>query len=261
MSSFDELLEETKKHLANSTQNWLLGSGISFDAKIPLKDGLIKYVEWELEGNHKSLYGLIKNSLKDNSHIEHVLSQIGDYIALLDRTKDSKLKINDNFLEKETIEALYKNIVKLIVSAIRFGFVKNETDIDSSEVGTFDSPIVEIDGHLKFVRSLFKNNFADKERRLCLNFFTTNYDTLLEDAMSMEAGSFIDGFGSGGVSRWSEDLFSSNAKSLPRIFKLHGSVDWQRRGSDHLFRVRPGAKYFQNIEETLIYPHIELHAQ
>src|SRR5690606_29959946 len=38
------------------------------------------------------------------------------------------------------------------------------------------------------------------------------------------------------------------------IYKLHGSVDWQRNENGILFKVRYGANYLKNESEIMIYP-------
>ncbi|MDB5073180.1 MAG: hypothetical protein JWM87_4291 [Candidatus Eremiobacteraeota bacterium] len=60
-----------------------------------------------------------------------------------------------------------------------------------------------------------------------LNIVTLNHDTLVEQFLSSNDVSFIDGFGErDGDVRWHDDSVYETAHSRVRLFKLHGSVDW-----------------------------------
>ncbi|HCC81925.1 MAG TPA: SIR2 family protein, partial [Methylophaga sp.] len=87
-----DLLDQLDNLLAASNQSWLFGAGISLDAGIPLMWPLTERVfakaKTEGEPNDFSILELIKNQLSDNSHIEHILSQLGDHRAIADRSKD-----------------------------------------------------------------------------------------------------------------------------------------------------------------------------
>ncbi|WP_258179726.1 hypothetical protein [Photobacterium iliopiscarium] len=89
-----ELFSQIEEHLKCSEQNWLMGAGISFDAKLPLMYPLTDKVKKDLEGQHEQLYNDIIvpliEELPTECHIEHVLSHIGDYAALAERTKEKK---------------------------------------------------------------------------------------------------------------------------------------------------------------------------
>ncbi len=52
-------------------------------------------------------------------------------------------------------------------------------------IGTIDKPIVEIGYHRQFLKKLL-NTMANLENRSKINFFTINYDTLIEDSLALE---------------------------------------------------------------------------
>ena len=78
-----DLLEQLDRHLASPNLAWLLGAGISVDAGIPLMHPLTERVRSLLsESAHKELLETVWQMLPEYSHIEHLLSNIADYIAL-----------------------------------------------------------------------------------------------------------------------------------------------------------------------------------
>jgi hypothetical protein len=60
-----------------------------------------------------------------------------------------------------------------------------------------------------------------------LNIITLNHDTLVEQFLSANKVSSVDGFGvqDGGV-RWFDDNVYESAEARVRLFKLHGSINW-----------------------------------
>lgn len=95
--SDNESFLQVEEHLKCSEQSWLLGAGISFDAKLPLMYPLTNKVKKDVEASHKNLYDNIVTplfqELPDQCHIEHVLSHLGDYAALAERNKEKKTVI------------------------------------------------------------------------------------------------------------------------------------------------------------------------
>ncbi|WP_208625417.1 hypothetical protein [Salinicola salarius] len=93
----DELFLQVEEHLKCSEQSWLLGAGISFDAKLPLMYPLTNKVQKDIKASHKKLYDDIITplfeELPEQCHIEHVLSHLGDYAALAERNKEKKTVI------------------------------------------------------------------------------------------------------------------------------------------------------------------------
>lgn len=79
----EELFSQIEEHLKCSEQSWLMGAGISFDAKLPLMYPLTNKVKKDIESTHNKIYDEIITplfeELPENCHIEHVLSHLGDY--------------------------------------------------------------------------------------------------------------------------------------------------------------------------------------
>jgi hypothetical protein len=71
-----------------------------------------------------------------------------------------------------------------------------------------------------------------------LNIVTLNHDTLVEQTLSENGVSAVDGFGPpDGDIRWHDDVLYDSIDAKVRLFKLHGSVNWysfQSAGSSRL---------------------------
>lgn len=255
MNDFKDKLEEVNKLIDLPGRNWLFGAGISFNANIPLMVGLTEQVSAALEKIPKMIesYQAIKQQFKnpDDIHIEHILSHIGDLIALIERTEQSQLEINNHIYIKQDFIELYGEIIKEITEIVRYGFC--ESNGRGRGRGSVANPRVKIDGHLKFVKALFES-VNDQAKRSTINFFTTNYDTLLEDALALNEKKVVDGFEGGAIAYWNPMVFGQRKSDEYSVFKLHGSVDWQKDDSNSLYRTRYGTTYLESSSNTMIYP-------
>lgn len=92
MSTVDDgYLQQLDEFLSRPNQMWLLGAGVSCDAGIPLMNALTHRV-MELAGSsHKPLLDALLAELPANTHIEHLLSQLGDYTTLGKRSSSGKV--------------------------------------------------------------------------------------------------------------------------------------------------------------------------
>jgi hypothetical protein len=85
-----------------------------------------------------------------------------------------------------------------------------------------------------------------------VEIFTPNYDLLLEEGFEHYKVPFFDGFV--GAREPFFDLAAMEHDAVPprwtRVWKLHGSINWVRRGDDSLFRCFPVKKG----QQLLIYP-------
>ena len=237
----------------SSRQNWLFGAGISCDANIPLMYPLTDKVFNDLSGRSKILFEKIRLELKDKPkpHVEHVLSHLGDLIAISERLKNEALIISSEEFVLEEMTQCYKDVISSIVQTIRFGY-----NSSSAETGSISNPIIIIDHHLTFIEALFSNR-SNLESRSIINFFTTNYDTLLEDALSIKKHYVIDGFDGSAIGYWNGDKSFEEQPSSSnkfKIYKLHGSVDWYNDLKYGLIRCRYGVNYLKDVDNVLIYP-------
>ena len=255
MEDFEDQLENLKQHILDaSRQNWLFGAGISFDAKIPLMypltDRVIQIIDESDNESDKAILTSLKKDLAKDSHIEHYLSHLGDLIAIAERSKDKVATLNENKHSVDELNNSHVGIVKAIGKTVRYGYKSD------AEIGTAEKPIIEIEHHLNFVDALFSNK-SNLERRSKITFFTTNYDTLLEDALALYKKEVIDGFSGGAIGFWNptkEFLKNIDDSSMYFLYKLHGSIDWHSDENKELVRVRYGTKYLSDTANIMIYP-------
>jgi len=262
MEEFDSRLENLKQLLSSqSRQNWLFGAGISFGSKIPLMYQLTSRVEEIVEKDSgetaNEILASLKEDLADDCHVEHYLSHLGDLLAIADRSKGQSAYIGANCYTSEQLRELYLEIIKAIGGIVRYGYVKaNDKHGIEEEIGDANNPIVEIEPHLKFVEALLFSK-SNLEQRSKTTFFTTNYDTLLEDALALHKKVVCDGFSGGAVGFWNAEKEFSNAaidSNTYHLYKLHGSIDWHRDDELGLVRARYGTKYLSNPANIMIYP-------
>ena len=89
-----------------------------------------------------------------------------------------------------------------------------------------------------------------------MHFFTTNYDTLLEDAIALGRYPCWDGF-SGGAVAFREHRFGRAVPSdglRAKVIKLHGSIDWVMGEDGDVWRVRSTDKYPSRKGRVYIHP-------
>jgi hypothetical protein len=262
MEEFNNTLENLKQLLySQSRQSWLFGAGISFGSKIPLMYPLTARVEKLIEdtsGNdEKSILASLKSDLNADCHVEHYLSHLGDLLAIAERSKDKTAYIGGSGYSVQKLKNLYLEIIKAIGGIVRYGYVAENSDNKIvEEIGKAESPIVEIDPHYQFIEALLLSQ-SNLERRSKTTFFTTNYDTLLEDALALHKKVVCDGFSGGAVGFWNagkEFSKASQDSSVYQLYKLHGSIDWHSDEKLGLVRARYGTKYLSNPANIMIYP-------
>lgn len=256
----EELFSQVEEHLKSTEQSWLMGAGISFDAKLPLMYPLTNKVKKDVEKNNKKIFdeiiSPIFNELPEYSHIEHALSHLGDYVALAERNKGKIIRINESEVELAKLEEAHINIIESISNVIRYGYVEDE-DGNTVEEGEASKPIVNIEAHLEFIDTLFNHASAGvHERRKTVNIFTINYDTLLEDALALNKVPYWDGFAGGAVAhrthRYGEPAPSFGQRA--NLIKMHGSIDWFLCDKGYVWRVRENDLYPKVDRRVLIYP-------
>lgn len=256
----EELFGQLDEHLKCNELNWLLGAGISYDAKLPLMYPLTNKVKSDFQAKHTELYASVFNpllaELPTDCHVEHLLSHLGDYAALAERHKDKKTSIAGEEVELATLQEVHSLIINCISDVIRGGYVEN-ADGSVLEEGTPVNPIVCIKAHLEFIDILFNHTSAGiYERRKAANIFTTNYDTLLEDALALNRVPYWDGFSGGAVAyrtlSYGDSIPSSGFRA--NLLKIHGSIDWYLCDKGYVWRVRDADQYPKKENRVLIYP-------
>ena len=208
----------------------MFGAGISKDANIPLMAALTNRV-FKIAAENGDPFIRVLNEVKDElpegAHIEHILSHLGDFATLAERSKNKGVKVGSANLELSKLRHLHAEVLKWISETIRWGYVEEKGEA-SEQIGTRDRPIVRVDAHMNFVSAIFNRSQAGvEERRGAVRFFTTNYDTLLEDALALSRVTYWDGFLGGAIAfrnyRYGDNEPNSGFKA--HVIKLHGSID------------------------------------
>lgn len=259
-SEFDAAVEDLTSHLTSERQAWLFGAGISCRSGLPLMYPLTELVAAnyaDTRATHHSLFTSLRSSLPDVAHIEHVLSQLGDYVALAERSKDQKIAIDGSDYEVETLRALHGGIRDAIRDVIRRGYLPGEDD-DPPTIAEEGKHVVKVEHHRNFLRTLFAARDKVGRPLRPVHFFTLNYDTLLEDALALERISFADGFSGGAMAYWApETAYAQNGaggRVAAHLIKLHGSIDWHAESNGSVIRCREGCGYPERAGNVLIYP-------
>lgn len=255
-----DLFSQVEEHLKCTQQNWLMGAGISFDAKLPLMYPLTNKVKKDLKAENQEIFDKIVaplfTELPQECHIEHILSHLGDYAALAERSKDKKTCIIGAEVKLDELQEAHRLILDSISNVIRSGYVEDDAG-NTTEQGTITVPIVEIDSHLEFIDTLFNHAGAGiYERRKSVNIFTTNYDTLLEDALALNKIPYWDGFSGGAVAHRTQRYGESvpDVGQRANLIKMHGSIDWFLCEKGYVWRVRDNDRYPKADRRVLIYP-------
>lgn len=253
MGLFDDTQEELFKHLCCDNTFWLFGAGISAEANIPLMRGLTDLIEKKLASNPdvNKIYNMLISDMPSTYHIEHALSQIVDFLAIAERTTTKSIEIKGLSVTESSLKILYDEIISHIGDIVKYGYMPEDPVAGTSErYGTISSPLVDIKNHRDFVKAMIDNK-SNMFSRSSIYVFTSNYDTLIEDAFALEHISVSDGFTGTAIGYWDP---SFNDTSHVNVVKLHGSVDWVKHPTDGLFRIRYGVKYPSSASIVLIYP-------
>ncbi len=251
-------LKQLDELLATSNLSWLFGAGISVAAGVPLMGSLTTRVLAMADEDEatKRVLEATKALLPPDSHIEHILSHLCDYVALAERSTTREVSIGTTKSSSDTLRKLHAQVLEWIATTVRWGYVP--TDGTTPErVGSRKEPIVSIQDHKRFMQALFHRTHAGiSERRSPVKFFTTNYDTLLEDALSLTCHSYWDGVAGGAVGYRNFQYGEHQPKSGfdANVIKLHGSIDWRLGEDDRVWRVRDGDCYPETSTRVLIYP-------
>tara|TARA_R110002074_G_scaffold395587_2_gene584140 strand:- start:1788 stop:3008 length:1221 start_codon:yes stop_codon:yes gene_type:complete len=270
-----DIAEQFEKHLNSPKQTWLLGAGVSFPANIPLMYPLTTRVLELTKTKHFAkdaeallVLDFITDDCGRNSHIEHHLTHLGDLISIAERSHTGGITIAGKQIAKEKLSEVHLALIGEIASTVRWGFKAAQTNAagvvtQDAQIGTDGKPIVDISGHQRFVDAIFGANRAGLDFvRTPVEFFTTNYDTLIEDALALAGIEFQDGFTGGGVGFWNMRNYTANSGTRAIVSKLHGSIDWYRShsGNSNLLRVRHGDTYPGPGGTVMIYPQATKYA-
>ena len=264
-----DIAVQFEKHLNSPKQTWLLGAGISFGANIPLMTPLTERVLHVARMNRmnedeeaKRVIDFIETDVDEGANIEEFLTHLGDFISMASRARSGSIMIDNQSVPKDTLIRIHSTLLEIISDTVRWGYSApvvgdNGKIIKDELIGEPENTIVVIDEHLAFINAVFHATRAGLEDiRSPVEFFTTNYDTLLEDALALSQISYQDGFAGGGVAFWKKGAFETQSSTQAIVTKLHGSIDWYHPPEDtsRLFRVRNADKYPDDGGTVMIYP-------
>jgi hypothetical protein len=257
MDDGNDLLVQLEQHLMAPSQAWLLGAGVSRNAGVPLMAALTARVRAKAEGApHKVVLDALFAELPADAHVEHLLSHLGDYATLAERAKLEAVGIGGKSVKLDALKSAHAEVVRAIAETVRWGY-RAAQDGMPEEIGKPGTSIVRIDSHKAFIQALFKTAQAGlQERRGPLRLFTTNYDTLLEDALALCSVPYWDGFCGGAVAfrNFSFGEPEPTAGHRAHLVKLHGSIDWHLGEDGRVWRVRDGDQYPATASRVLIHP-------
>lgn len=242
----DQVVELTNL-LSQSRRAFVIGAGCSKCAGLPLMKELTQKVLDSLEKEKEGKAYAVLNGLQKNFDgssgctIEDYMSELVDHIAIAERrnlrsaTAVSASIDSANYSPEDLAKAL-DEIKNSIAKVIR------QTE-------------AEISVHRNFVNTIHKKLQSGKAGPPTqVDYYTLNYDTLFEDALSLERISVADGF-KGGATGWWDTCAYEDVAAQARILKLHGSIDWCLLENDVLpRRVREGLTVDGIREHILIWP-------
>ncbi|WP_316859492.1 SIR2 family protein [uncultured Cohaesibacter sp.] len=262
-----DIAEQFEKAIRTPKQTWLLAAGASFMSNIPLMYPLTRRVLalartefFKDEDELLSVINFIAGDIEKEAHIEVFLTHLADLISMSTRSRDHTVQLGGEKVSFDTLTQLHHGLLEIISDTIRWGYRENwneKGELEDPDVGNSENPIVTVKHHLSFVRAVFGQSRAGLEAlRGPVEFFTTNYDTLIEDALALCGIPYDDGFSGGGVAFWAGYGRDTSRASKARIIKLHGSIDWvaPKEGASRLLRVRHHDTYPAPKNQVVIYP-------
>lgn len=215
---------------------FLLGAGASADADIPVSGEMTKEIEeffnkekkeWE---EYRELYYLVKSGVNFSYGIRGKNSKFNVEILLNEL----------NEIEKKEMHPLYPFIGSW---SVRFNEVMRD---NFSIIGKLKKKILNELKNWVNPRNFKKSSYYKKlsdlkgEMGFPLRIFTLNYDLLVEKNLNSNI-TIQRGFNDS--REWDYKLFLTDKKPDIYLYKLHGSIDWERDKDTNI------VKYVDNIPE------------
>lgn len=269
MTDAADIAEQFEKHMNSPKQTWLLGAGVSFLSNIPLMYPLteralevVRTNEFANDEDAQRIIAYVQNDVVEGANIEEILTHLADFISMAERSRTGSVSMDGEHVTKEKLVFVHLTLLRTISEIVRWGYrppVNGEGGevIEEALVGTKGNGIATVDEHRNFIQAIFDSGRAGLEMlRTPVEFFTTNYDTLLEDALALHQIDYQDGFSGGGVGFWASRNYEPLDTTRALVTKLHGSVDWYRpeEAPSPLLRVRAGDIYPGAGGAVMIYP-------
>jgi hypothetical protein len=243
-SKYAQPIEELTSLLSQNKQAFLLGAGCGKCAGLPLMEELTQKVLDAIPKNenaHAILEGLVGQFAESKgSTIEDYMSELVDLISIAERRAMRSAKTTNVSIATKSYSA----------DDLKSALTKIKQEIEKAIIGCKH----KIHNHRQFIRAVHNLQSGKTGSGRPVDYFTLNYDTLLEDALSLEKVPLADGFNGGVTGWWDADAYNSD-KAMARVFKIHGSTDWCLLDDDVLpRRIRHDLKDDNGKEPVLIWP-------
>lgn len=243
--TFAEPLAQLTTLLSQSRRAFLIGAGCSKCAGLPLMDELTSAVLRILPETGKAravLTGVQSHfSGAKGCTIEDYMSELVDFLAVADRRS-------------------FRSATNAMVPIGTHQYATSEltdslTEIKNAIAHVIKERAKEVSVHRDFVRTVHRVLQSGKAGpSFPTEYFVLNYDTLVEDSLSLERIPLADGMNGGATGWWDAGAYDDGAAQA-RVFKVHGSIDWCLWGNDVLpRRVRHGLNAEAPGEPVLIWP-------
>jgi len=209
-------LRELEGLLSECRVAMLFGAGCSKCAGLPLMDELTSIVQKSLAVPSRDVLAAVITGFNGAPRctIEDYMSEIVDHVAIAERRKlrdpsSSGVTIDGKVFTSETLGSALDDVKREIAKAI---------------VNPSDNCTIAV--HRAFIRTLQGTFRAGRSSTFKhpIDYFTLNYDTLIEDALSLERIPTVDGFQGGATGWWDVDQYRDTSAEA-RVYKLHGSID------------------------------------
>lgn len=237
-------VEKIKELISNTNLAFLLGAGCSKCAGLPLMPELTQNIcdcnDFSKDTTEILLFLREKYKKSSKSNIEDFISELIDYLSIIERrpSKDGdvkKIKVDEKEFTENQISVALIEIKNKIASCIEGK--------------------ISIAVHEQFINHIHKSLQKGKQREnFKIDYYILNYDTLIEDALSLEQVRYTDGFLGGATGWWDPESLKKNEDCV-RVLKIHGSIDWCLF-KDEIYprRVRKSVLFDDPIEKVMIWP-------
>lgn len=241
---FSDAVKQLELLLTHSRRAFLLGAGCSFCAGLPLMRNLTEDVlkSQELSRSTRAVLASLVQQFEGSTvaTIEDYMSELIDLLSIAERRSYCGANICNVRLKRTnySVDKL-QNALSEIKAAIAHCIEnKNPTLLT----------------HRAFVHAVHSTLQSGKLiDPSAVDYFTLNYDTLLEDALALERIHYSDGFSGGATGWWEQSCFDENVAA--RVFKIHGSIDWCQFDGEILpRRIRPNVASGASLKKVMIWP-------
>jgi len=238
-------VDKIKELISNTNLAFLFGAGCSKCAGLPLMPNLTKDICEckKFDKNTSAILSFLEEKYKysPTPNIENYISELIDYLSIIERRLTPEEKTQIINIDGHEFS---KNQISLALIEI-----KNEI------AHCIENCTIKINIHQQFVNHIHKSMQKGKQREnFKIDYYILNYDTLIEDALSLEQIRYSDGFFGGATAWWDPENLKKSENNV-RVLKIHGSIDWCLF-NDEIYprRIRKGILSGEPDEKVMIWP-------